>query len=350
MELQVNIATAWQGVVVRAFWLNRVLLGLAVLHFLAAFAVSRFLGQPFYSAMVPLLLTLFKSMVPVFILMLGIGRLTWIATVIRPAYPLRRLFTDIKSILLDAERLLSGIIALVIIGFVVGTASFLKDMIPLIRPFSWDPAFAQLDRVLHGGQDVWRLLAPVLATPFVTSALNAAYHAWLPILYFLVFIAAFGRTDAPGHRMFLLSMVMAWIVAANLLATTFSSVGPVYYAAFGFGDTFKQQMQMLHSLNEISPVWALRVQDMLLDGYQTGGSVRGISAMPSMHVTTATLMAFYGFTLSRPVGWALTAFAVTIFLGSVHLAWHYAVDGYLAIALAAIFWRLSRRLVIRDTA
>ena len=67
-----------------------------------------------------------------------------------------------------------------------------------------------------------------------------------------------------------------------------------------------------------------------------------------MHVTTAVLMAFYGFSLSRWIGWALSVFAAMIVLGSVHLAWHYAVDSYLAIILATLFWTLSRRLLSRD--
>jgi len=348
MEFQVNIATPWHSLAGRAVWLNRFLLVLAALHLCAALIVSRALGQPFHSSTVTILLTLFSTMVPAFVLALALGRLGWIAIVQRPAYPLRRFFQDIKATLLDAERLLGGAVALVTIGFIVSTATFLKDMIPMIVPFSWDPTFAALDRALHGGQDAWRLLAPLLGYPLVTTIINGAYHIWIMLLYFLVFIACFGRAEATGHRAFLLSMAMAWVFAANLLATVFSSVGPVYYAAFGFGDTFEPQMQMLRALHEVSPVWALGVQDMLLDGYRNGGPVRGISAMPSMHVTTAVLMALYGFSLSRCIGWAISVFAAMIVLGSVHLAWRYAVDSYLAIILATLFWTLSRRLLSRD--
>lgn len=34
-----------------------------------------------------------------------------------------------------------------------------------------------------------------------------------------------------------------------------------------------------------------------------------------------------------------------ILVGSVHLAWHYAVDGYAAIALALTCWRLAGFIV-----
>jgi hypothetical protein len=48
------------------------------------------------------------------------------------------------------------------------------------------------------------------------------------------------------------------------------------------------------------------------------------------------------------VGMLLTLFAAVIFVGSIHLGWHYAVDGYVsALAVAGIWygvgWLLNRR-------
>jgi hypothetical protein len=34
----------------------------------------------------------------------------------------------------------------------------------------------------------------------------------------------------------------------------------------------------------------------------------------------------------------LSAHAILIFIGSVHLGWHYAVDSYLAWALTLVIW------------
>jgi membrane-associated phospholipid phosphatase len=92
-------------------------------------------------------------------------------------------------------------------------------------------------------------------------------------------------------------------------------------------------------------VWALRIQEVLWQTYVNGsGSIGGISAMPSLHVASSVLLALYGFRVSRAHGWCLTAFALMIFLGSIHLGWHYAVDGYLGAAVAFGSWAIAIRL------
>jgi membrane-associated phospholipid phosphatase len=75
------------------------------------------------------------------------------------------------------------------------------------------------------------------------------------------------------------------------------------------------------------------------------GRISGISAMPSLHIMFALLIGFYLWRINRAVGGALLVYAAIIFVGSVHLAWHYAVDGIAALVLAMITWRVSGWLV-----
>ena len=48
------------------------------------------------------------------------------------------------------------------------------------------------------------------------------------------------------------------------------------------------------------------------------------------------------------IGWVLLGFTLIIQIGSVHLAWHYAVDGILAFLIVGTIWGILRRLLERQ--
>ena len=48
---------------------------------------------------------------------------------------------------------------------------------------------------------------------------------------------------------------------------------------------------------------------------------------------------------SRIFGSAMWTFALMIQIGWVHLAWHYAIDGYLAAVITVVIWKASGWLV-----
>ncbi len=86
---------------------------------------------------------------------------------------------------------------------------------------------------------------------------------------------------------------------------------------------------------------------MLWDGaaQHPAAPFRGISAMPSVHVAMAVLLALIGWARHPLAGTALTAYAVVILIGSVVLGWHYAIDGYVGGLMAFAIWRLSAVVV-----
>jgi membrane-associated phospholipid phosphatase len=99
-------------------------------------------------------------------------------------------------------------------------------------------------------------------------------------------------------------------------------------------------MAYLHQANEVVPVMALQVQDMLWQAY-AGSSTdigAGISAMPSLHVATAFSYVLLGFDVRRWLGILFAGFAAFIMIGSVHLGWHYAIDGYVGILCTVLIW------------
>ena len=80
---------------------------------------------------------------------------------------------------------------------------------------------------------------------------------------------------------------------------------------------------------------------MLWDGYIGKIPALGISAMPSMHNASAVLFALAFRQVSKRLGWFFAAYAAVILVGSVHLGWHYAIDGYAGVVIAVFSWWLA---------
>ena len=60
--------------------------------------------------------------------------------------------------------------------------------------------------------------------------------------------------------------------------------------------------------------------------------------MPSVHNASALLIVLATWNKTLFVRIVAITHAVLIFIGSIHLAWHYAVDSYLAWALTMVIW------------
>lgn len=281
----------------------------------------------------------------------AIGYPIYVMAVIRPERLTRYMVDDLRRRIFTVDRLFAGLIVLGLLPLFVSVFTSIKIMIPQVNPFDWDPTFAEWDRLLHGGVHPWELLQPLLGHPIVTNFLNIIYHLWFFVLYGVVCWQAFARRDPRLRMQFFLSMLLAWSLLGSLAATIFASVGPCYYGYWIEGpDPYAPLMAYLRAADEIYPVWALTVQDVLWQGYLSGRLEEGVgvSAMPSMHIAAVMLNVLFGWRVNRALGWAFTVFALLTFLGSVHLGWHYAIDGYAAVlGTLAIWWGVGR-LLARD--
>ncbi len=225
--------------------------------------------------------------------------------------------------------------------------SFIKKAIPSAHPFSWDPAFMAWDKTLHFGHHPYELMS-FLNVPVITFLLNVNYNIWFFVMFSLWFWQGFSARDTKLRLHFLLGFTLTWFLGTCILGTLFSSVGPCFVGRLLPGtDPFAPGLDWLHTANAVYPIWSLSIMDELWRTYETGvGLVNGISAMPSMHVGTSVLFAILGFASGkRWLGWLLATFAVLIMIGSVHLTWHYAIDGYAGAAVAVFGWWLAGKLI-----
>lgn len=225
--------------------------------------------------------------------------------------------------------------------------SKMKSAIPLFNDYTWDATFIAWDRAIFFGHDAWEVLQPVLGFPIVTALLALLYHLWFLLLYPGVMFFAFAKIDPQLRRQFFLSYVLSWTLIGGGLATLLASVGPCFVGPM-FGDsTFDAQMAYLNAANEQVPVMTLRVQGMLLEWYASAedGLGSGITAMPSMHCAIAFLYYLAMRRISPKLGAFFGVFFAVTWIGSVHLAYHYAVDGLVSLIAVAAIWKLSQAVL-----
>lgn len=223
--------------------------------------------------------------------------------------------------------------------------SAMKSAIPLFNDYDWDQSFIDLDIALHG-RDPWRILQPMLGHPLVTSAISVAYHLWILLIYAGTIYFALYVKDRQLRVRYFAAFFGIWTINGVILATLMASVGPCFLEPLIGNAHYAEQMAYLAKANETYPVMVIDVQQQLIAWHASGshGLGRGISAMPSMHVALAFLFFLAIRQVNHTLGVLFFIFFVTILIGSVHLAYHYAVDGYVAILITAIVWSVCGAL------
>lgn len=277
-------------------------------------------------------------------------KIVYILLAVRPASPSRYIWAEWRRGPLNTERLLRAIPVFIGFIFFFSTFSSMKQLIPGFNPFSWDKEFAALDKFLHFGIDPWRILHAPFTLPlidklynFFTYALNVNYNAWLVAVFAALYWQLFDKSNPVVRMQFFFAFLLTWAINGTLIATIFSSTGPCFFERLTGLNYYTPLMDHLQSANESFKIFAVSTQNMIWNAASKNESMigGGISAMPSIHVSTALLFWLLARGLKIKYQRLFMIFFILIAIGSVFLAWHYAVDGYLAILTTYAIWQFS---------
>lgn len=273
------------------------------------------------------------------------------AIVMRIPDPLARVRAFLKQRFGTPALTLAGLAPIVIVPVMMGAFGTLKMLMPLARDFTWDDWLANADRILFLGYQPWQFSHALLGSAAATKAIDLGYTAWVAMLFTAVlYYALLAPRYARAH--FFLSFTAAWLLIGVVGAYLFASAGPCYTALIGAASApdFAPLMAKLKAMHEGGTFLAAYDWQGVLWEHHVNRDyafAMGISAMPSMHNAITVL---YALSLRRARRtWRLLAwgFVALIFVGSVHLGWHYALDGIVAGAMMWGIWRAAAAFLER---
>ena len=260
----------------------------------------------------------------------------------QPEKPLFHLWQWAHGNLTDGRRIANGIHGLLFTFMVMGGFTMWKNQVAVLGHFAWDKELVAFELFFHGGMLPQDILALVIGFPLAAKILDLAYLLWFPMLFGSTFIMSFQPQQTVLRFRFMMAFALTWVLGGIITANIFASAGPVYYGRLNPApDVYAGHMELIRSLSVSAHLEALALQDSLWAAYAATPSFSSISAFPSMHVAIAMLV----FLACRHLGWlpkaVSAAYLILIFIGSIFLGWHYAIDGYAGAGFALASWWIA---------
>lgn len=254
----------------------------------------------------------------------------------------------------DASKIAVFFVRLMLINICIANYTYLKQIIPDINPFTYDEVFYQWDKLIHGGVSPWVISHDIFSSSYWTFFFNLSYNIWFILIWGSVLYFMWYSRNHKIRQAYLLSFFSSWFFIGGVLAILMSAAGPCFMHLLEPGNvTYLPLMERLE--NQVESLWLLQIyggetsqlQSYLWQAYSQRNSSlgAGISAMPSMHVSSSVLLALGAYQVNKKIGILLWCFAVVIMIASVHLGWHYAVDGYVALVVTVVIWKVAQFVV-----
>ena len=231
----------------------------------------------------------------------------------------------------------------IIFPLFLGGYTWAKCSIPWAVGFGWEGIWAAADRSIFG-TDAWRWAHGIMPD-FLASAWSFYYAMmWgFALVFSGTFISAFASRRFAAT--FFTATMLSWLIGGIGMAYAMSAAGPVFahLADPGLAVQFKPLHAELSRLLPNNDL-VLMSQRYLEAGVRMKVAAKGggISAMPSMHMATATILICAAWR-TRWLPLVLLFWSLTFF-GSVYLGYHYAIDAPVAAAVAVACWAAARRI------
>jgi hypothetical protein len=265
---------------------------------------------------------------------------------VRPEKPLEYFGQKIRSVLGNYEKVASFVVIIIAFSVFSCSLSYTKSTIPHIIPFTYDAMFAEWDRLMFAGYYPHEVFSFLYDIPAVMFIIEINYKLWLWVFSFSIGFCAYNISGTRLSRVYILTCVLCWYFAGNVIALISSSAGPPFFELHNL-DIYNGALAQLRDSFPGFRSPAHRVQELLLTTYRDA-DISLISAFPSLHVTIATAV----YLLSRQLGKRIklygTIFFALVVLGSFVLLWHYAVDAVAGIIIALICWKVANWLIPAD--
>lgn len=231
----------------------------------------------------------------------------------------------------------------IIFPLFLGGYTWAKSSIPFLVGYSWEGFWSEADRLILFGHDGWRIVHAVM--PEAAARFWSFFYSmiWgIALVFGGAIIFSFGSRRQMAT--FFTALMLAWMIGGVGVAYALSAGGPIF--AHLTDPSLAERYEPLrgHLLAMLGDKDVVMRSQRYLAAAMTkliaikGG---GISAMPSMHIATATILALTCWrTILRPV--AITFWLMT-FVGSIYFGYHYVWDAPVAALIAYGSWVAARR-------
>jgi len=225
----------------------------------------------------------------------------------------------------------------------LGAYTWAKSSIPFAAGYGWEEVWANADRFIFG-KDPWRWAHAMLPAGWAPALTFYYAVIWgFALVFSGTLIASFASRRFTAT--YFTALMLSWLIGGIVMAYSISAAGPIFAPLTDpeLAPRFTPlKAELLRLLGEDDLV--MKSQRYLAAGMGSKIALKGggVSAMPSMHMATATLLVIAAWR-TRWLWLALLFWALTFF-GSVYLGYHYAVDAPVAALVAVLCWILARRI------